>query len=102
MTNHNEPWTLADINGFPVVHDTTDAVVFLTDAVNTPRIIACVNACAGFDDPAREIAWLQSTLASMTKTVETLTRHIDQIETDLDILESCYEKALLELDHGPA
>jgi len=37
------------------------AVYFNTD--NRDRVIACVNACAGMEDPAKEIAELRETIA---------------------------------------
>lgn len=75
-TKHTpEPWVL---NEFADIYDVDDSNGMLIAAVfpcedlllethkaNAARIVACVNACAGMEDPAAEIAALQERIAEL-------------------------------------
>jgi len=71
------------------------------DYSNASRIVACVNACAGMDDPAKEIASLRARIAELeqakpitnegTKTV---------VEYLMELPEGYRERALEQYDPG--
>lgn len=67
MSEHSqEPW-INDVYGF-VGSNTgciADLRVYHNRRENARRIVACVNACAGMDDPAAEIARLRAEVEKM-------------------------------------
>lgn len=54
--DYGEPWTYVNDGTFYDIEDRNgDAVSMALDEDHYHRAIACVNACAGMDDPAKEI-----------------------------------------------
>jgi len=65
------------------------------DALIAARIVACVNACAGMDDPATEIAALRKRIEELTRLAEQPTT----VEGWLKLLPDGYrERALVQTD----
>ena len=56
MKHTKEPWHY-EINGFSraiLLGDKLTSIGYISDIVNTERIVACVNACAGITNEALE------------------------------------------------
>ena len=47
------------------------------------RIVACVNACAGMEDPAKEIFRLHAELQAMQPTIDLLQKKNAELKTEL-------------------
>jgi hypothetical protein len=71
-----EPWGVSDRYDV-TVPDGTVAVAFGTvttdeeDMANAARIVACVNACAGLDDPAAILNEVRAVLADIVHRADT-------------------------------
>ena len=65
MKHTKEPWEVIAVNDLYEIHDVEDTyeIAWSVDSeVNAKRIVACVNACAGMENPVEEIAELKKQL----------------------------------------
>lgn len=85
MSKHSlEPWKILD--GFPLqIYSQEGWFICETytknrshdiNVVNAERIIQCVNACAGMENPDEEIAQLKADKARLIEALEISTEHI--------------------------
>ncbi len=71
MSKHTpEPWKLEDPR---TAFDANWSVIFVSNQKDAPRIIACVNACAGMEDPQAEIDQLRTERDELMKALEKFT-----------------------------
>jgi hypothetical protein len=55
-----------------------------TDAANVKRIVACVNACAGMEDPERDIWGLRHDLADYIAMFHAQSQKIKELKAELE------------------
>ncbi len=73
MKHTKEPWEVLGVDDTYEIHDvegTYDIAWSVDSEVNAKRIVACVNACAGMENPVEDIAELKKQLVWHDSTKE--------------------------------
>ena len=78
---YGEPWRIEGFNGKLFIVDSRDFTRSGKDHLQ--RMVDCVNACAGMEDPEAEVKRLRTTVAAVEHTAEVLQDRVNELEDQL-------------------